>query len=260
MQILITAGGTREPIDRVRTITNTSTGRLGALIAEAFAAHDSVTEIHYLRGASAAVPQSGKARIIPVADVASLETAVRNVLENHRIDAIVHCMAVSDYRVRRATSAAMMADAFVNRPEGTPKPASRAEAESLMISLLDEAAPIVSGGGKISSQIDRMVLVMEQTPKIISLFRELSPQSVLVGFKLLDHAAHEVLMDAARELMKKARCDLVLANDLRDIAGQSHVGYLIGAGGSVRRLSTKEEIAEAIAEAVLEQRNGGGSQ
>ncbi|MDR1204927.1 MAG: phosphopantothenate--cysteine ligase [Peptococcaceae bacterium] len=260
MQILITAGGTREPIDGVRTITNTSTGRLGALIAEAFAARDSVTEIHYLCGPSAAVPRSGKARIIPAADVAGLEAAVRNILGHHRIDAVVHCMAVSDYRVRRVTSAAMMADAFVNRPEETSQPAGRAEAESLMVSLLDEAAPVAAGGGKISSQIDRMVLVMERTPKIISLFRELSPRSVLVGFKLLDHAGHEDLMDAAHELMKKAQCDFVLANDLRDITGQSHVGYLVGAGKSVRRLNTKEEIAEAIAEAVLEQRNGGGSQ
>jgi phosphopantothenate-cysteine ligase len=254
---MITAGGTREQIDRVRSIANTSTGRLGALIAEAFSAYASVTKIYYLCGASAALPQSDKAEIIRVSDVASLETAVRDVLGRNQTDAVIHCMAVSDYRVRRATSAAMLASALADRMGEASRLAGRAEAERFMTALLDEAAP-VANGGKISSQIDRMVLVMEQTPKIISLFRELSPQSVLVGFKLLDHAAHDALTGAAHELLEKAGCDLVLANDMRDITENGHVGYLIGAGESIRRLDTKNEIAEAIAEAVLE-RIGGDS-
>ena len=36
MKLLITSGGTSEKIDQVRSITNHSTGRLGALIAESF--------------------------------------------------------------------------------------------------------------------------------------------------------------------------------------------------------------------------------
>ena len=36
-KILVTAGGTTEPIDAVRSITNESSGRLGAKIADAFA-------------------------------------------------------------------------------------------------------------------------------------------------------------------------------------------------------------------------------
>ena len=38
INILITAGGTSEPIDSVRSISNTATGRLGSLIADAFEA------------------------------------------------------------------------------------------------------------------------------------------------------------------------------------------------------------------------------
>jgi phosphopantothenoylcysteine synthetase/decarboxylase len=42
LNILITAGGTREPIDPVRYITNASTGRMGYAIARAAtqAGHD----------------------------------------------------------------------------------------------------------------------------------------------------------------------------------------------------------------------------
>jgi phosphopantothenoylcysteine synthetase/decarboxylase len=44
MKVLVTAGGTSEPIDGVRRITNTSTGATGGVIARAFAArgHDVV--------------------------------------------------------------------------------------------------------------------------------------------------------------------------------------------------------------------------
>jgi phosphopantothenate-cysteine ligase len=258
MQILITAGGVREQIDRVRAITNTSTGRLGALIAEAFSACASVAKIHYLCGAAAVLPQSGKTEIIRVTDAASLEAAVRSVLEQNRIDAVVHCMAVSDYRVRQVTSAAMMASACMALLEEGPAPANLAEAEAFMLALLDKSAPVADSRGKISSHIRRMALIMEQTPKIISLFQNLSPQSVLVGFKLLDHASHEALMDAAYELLEKNKCDFVLANDLRDITEDGHIGYLVSAGKTRPRLNTKEEIAEAVVRAVLEQKKSQG--
>ena len=44
MNVLITSGGTREPIDGVRVIANSSTGATGAAIADAFfaAPHESV--------------------------------------------------------------------------------------------------------------------------------------------------------------------------------------------------------------------------
>ena len=40
MKIVITSGGTREPIDPVRFIGNYSTGKMGAALAEAFVGHE----------------------------------------------------------------------------------------------------------------------------------------------------------------------------------------------------------------------------
>ncbi|MCM2324713.1 MAG: DNA/pantothenate metabolism flavoprotein, partial [Oligoflexia bacterium] len=37
MKVLVTGGGTREPIDGVRFITNFSTGQTAAIISDAFA-------------------------------------------------------------------------------------------------------------------------------------------------------------------------------------------------------------------------------
>ncbi|MFR8961306.1 MAG: phosphopantothenoylcysteine decarboxylase, partial [Enterococcus faecalis] len=53
MDVLVTAGGTSEPIDNVRSITNHSSGGLGKAIAESFlAAGHTVTYVttkHALR-------------------------------------------------------------------------------------------------------------------------------------------------------------------------------------------------------------------
>ena len=58
MKIVITAGGTSEPIDDVRKITNTSTGSLGLAIGNAFLQEhrDAVDKIYYLHGERAPYP------------------------------------------------------------------------------------------------------------------------------------------------------------------------------------------------------------
>ena len=52
MNILITAGGTTETIDGVRSITNTGTGRLGSLIADEFEKSPMINNIYYYKGFS----------------------------------------------------------------------------------------------------------------------------------------------------------------------------------------------------------------
>jgi phosphopantothenate-cysteine ligase len=254
--MLITAGGTSEPIDRVRSIGNISTGRLGSLIAKAFALRNDIEKIYYICGRTAVLPPPEKTEILYADDVASLETAIRQILSQDSVDIIVHGMAVSDYRVKRATSAAMIAKTFTERSK-PPASMNGQEAESFFASLLEASDTVVNNNGKISSYIDHLVLVMERTPKIISLFQTLSPQSVLVGFKLLDHVSRDLLIDTAYAVLKENRCRFVLANDLRDIDPQQHIGYLISEDKSYKRCVSKEEIAEAIAEAAIGQKRSG---
>jgi phosphopantothenoylcysteine synthetase/decarboxylase len=98
MRVLITAGGTREPIDEARVIANTSTGRLGAHIADAAAAAGH--EVLLLHGALAARPTSPRVR--REAFDASAELAA--LLERHvpQADVVLHAAAVSDYVPVRA--------------------------------------------------------------------------------------------------------------------------------------------------------------
>ena len=58
--ILITAGGTAEPIDNIRDITNKGTGKLGSLIADEFASREDAGNIYYVHGRGAVLPQNDR--------------------------------------------------------------------------------------------------------------------------------------------------------------------------------------------------------
>lgn len=253
MKVMITAGGTTEKIDSVRSIANISTGRLGSLIANAYFALSEVDEIYYLCSKTAMLPRPGKTKIIHVESVASLESAVRSVLQRGDVDIIVHSMAVSDYRVKTVTSTGKLAGLIASRRDLLKGLDDRA-AEEMIAKLLCSPESVIGRDGKISSDLDGMVLFLERTPKIISMFQNLSPKSILVGFKLLDNVSEKTLVDTAFELLEKNKCSFVLANDLRGIGKDQHIGYLIDPDKNYERYTTKEEIAGAIAAATMEKR------
>lgn len=96
MRILITAGGTSEPIDSVRSITNHSTGRLGVETAKAFAADGAV--IDYITTAYAKQPpQSPDLTIYQIESTAQLLEQMKTLMTAHPYDAVIHSMAVSDF-------------------------------------------------------------------------------------------------------------------------------------------------------------------
>lgn len=235
MNILISAGGTRERIDSVRSIANTATGRLGSLVAACFDKVPETERIFYVCTPNAPRPESARAEITVIEDTAGLEKAVREILRHNRVDAVIHSMAVSDYRVRSVTTPARIAESAVN---------------ASVIEAIDRA-PSLEQDAKIRSGENRLVIVLEPTPKIISLFQTLSPQALLVGFKLLDKVSHETLIDAALSLLEKNRCAFVLANDARDIHDDMHVAWLIDRNRRMRRFGDKHAIARGIAEAVV---------
>jgi len=97
MKLLITAGGTREPIDCVRAITNTSTGATGIALAGELTAIGHSVEL--LRSANAiASPPSLALASQTFTDTVSLEAALRERLARGDIDAVIMAAAVADYR------------------------------------------------------------------------------------------------------------------------------------------------------------------
>lgn len=95
LRILVTAGGTRMPIDAVRSIVNGSTGRTGAAIAEDLAALGHEVTLLTAEGAPGA---PDIARLERYDDHASFERGLRALLAGHDYDALVQSAAVSDWR------------------------------------------------------------------------------------------------------------------------------------------------------------------
>jgi phosphopantothenoylcysteine decarboxylase/phosphopantothenate--cysteine ligase len=94
VQILITAGPTREAIDPVRYISNRSTGKMGyALAAAALRAGASVT----LVSGPVALTAPPAARLVAVESAAQMHDAVMQEVAHS--DIFIACAAVSDYRV-----------------------------------------------------------------------------------------------------------------------------------------------------------------
>jgi len=91
--VVITAGGTREPIDPVRYIGNRSTGRMGAALAEAALARGARVT---LLAAAVEVPLPEGAEIVRVETAAELRNALRDAMAADA-DALVMAAAVADF-------------------------------------------------------------------------------------------------------------------------------------------------------------------
>lgn len=228
MNIIITAGGTSERIDDVRSITNTSTGRLGLAIGEHFlnTYGKNIEHLYYLHGLRAAAPQGEPVKAIAVEGVRDLQRELSQLLCSHKIDAVIHAMAVSDYMVKEVTTLEAI------------RAGSRTSLE----------------GNKISSSIDDLTIIMERSPKVISSIKQLSPKTTLVGFKLLSRVPREELIAVGHRLLEKNGCSFVLANDLAEIGGGKHRGYLIHRDGTYDTMEDNSQIAAMIAKRVMEER------
>jgi phosphopantothenoylcysteine synthetase/decarboxylase len=90
---VVTAGGTREPLDPVRFITNRSSGLMGHALA--LAARDRAASVTLISSAHGVPTPCGVNRV-SFHDVASLRSAVLAAAEE--ADALVMAAAVSDYR------------------------------------------------------------------------------------------------------------------------------------------------------------------
>lgn len=220
---VITSGGISEKIDNVRKITNSSSGKLGMTIANHLLESKSDITIYYVCSKNALRPSNTGVKIIEVVGTLDLKDKVESLLRNEKIDYFIHTMAVADYMVDYVTTVDKMKKSFLNN--------------SYMEVIKDT---------KISSYENNLVLVLKPTPKIISLIKKESPLTYLVGFKLLDGVSKKELIEVAKRLRDKNKCDLVVANDLKDIRNKEHEAYIIDKEDKVVEASDKEDIAKKL--------------
>ncbi len=206
-RVLVTSGPTRAALDEVRFLTNKSTGRLGALIAEAALEAGADVTFVFGRGSDLPAVRGGRLdhlRIRPVDTVEDLVATFRQELP-HGYDAVIHAMAVLDF-----------------------EPAEVREE-------------------KVSSELAEWVVRLVPTPKAAALVRDLAPGTLFVGFKLEVGKTREELIEIARAWAQHSRADLVVANDLKDIESGTHIGYLVTPEGRVEMVAEgKETIARTL--------------
>ena len=226
--LVVTAGGTREPIDPVRFIGNRSSGKMGAAIAQA--ALDRGATVTVL-AAAVDVPLPDGANVVRVESTAELRTALHHALfqaPRAPVDALVMAAAVADFTPARPADRKLQRVAGMTL-ELTPTPDLLAEVSGLLRdrAARGRAAPDDAGPG------DR------------------SGRPVLVGF-----AAETGSLARAEEKLVDKGVDLLVANDVLEAGSgfgtdTNRVTILDSNGGrDAYPLLTKREIADVILDRV----------
>jgi phosphopantothenoylcysteine decarboxylase/phosphopantothenate--cysteine ligase len=217
-RVLITAGGTQEPIDPVRFIGNHSSGKQGLALAHAAkAAGARVTLIganlgESIVGNSANPSVSGVDDFVAVQTAAQLQEQVESRLES--IDVLIMAAAVSDFRVEHPI---------------TEKIKRSDIGHELELKLV--ANPDILAG--VSQRVAQGGLPV-----------------TVVGFAAETAGNHERLAALAAVKLESKKCHVLIANDVAQgaVFGQDHNSvYMISKSGEHRLSSgTKLEVAVDI--------------
>lgn len=237
MNVVITSGGTSEYIDKVRKITNSGTGKLGSIIANVLSQRNDIDEIYYICTPKSIRPKlSTKINIIEIIDTNSLKKTAEKLLNEVKIDWFIHSMAVSDYYVDYVSTTNLLTQEIKNNFD--------------IENAIKNPVNKLDNSKKISSNEDNLIVVLKQTLKIINLIKQISPNTHLIGFKLLDNVSEEYLIEIAKKLRDKNNCDYVIANDLQNIRNGNHKALLIDKLNNIKELNGKENIAKEISSIV----------
>jgi phosphopantothenoylcysteine synthetase/decarboxylase len=215
MNILVTAGNTLVPIDRVRVLTNIFTGRTGASIAlHAWERGHTVT---LLTSQPGTVDELGEAAPIErwfLCRYRTFEDLRQQMAERipGNLDAIIHTAAVSDYLAAGVYAPAPGTHFNVDerrwQAEGAP-------------ALVDRAA------GKVKSDEPELWLRLVRAPKLIDQVRQpWGFRGLLVKFKLEVGLDDEQLLAVAEQSRTHSDADLMVANTLERAGVYAFLGPL----------------------------------
>ena len=236
MKVLVTAGNTWAPIDKVRVLTNIFTGKTGASIAdEAMRRNHSVTLLTSQpdiaerlwsaeRGAQSAEQDKSSALRAPRSALHKYRTfdELRELMATHirsgSFNAVIHSAAVSDYLAGGVYSSSDM------------KPASP----------LPQTA-------KIKSAEPELWLRLVRAPKLVDLVRgDWQFGGVLVKFKLEAGADDKSLLDIAERSRLQSKADLMVANTLEGAGEWAYLGPLAAGYQRIPRSELAERLLDAV--------------
>lgn len=217
-KILVTAGGTSEPIDPVRVLTNVSSGETGVRIANTLQEQGNEVTLLISESSPFRAEVNPRIRILSYQAFSDLDRKMKEELGEGDYTLLVHAAAVSDYRVERI--------------EGV-------------------AGNAISSNFKIHSK-EPLLLYLSPNPKILDRVREYAknPKLRVVSFKLATPENGQAADLSGYD------SDLIVYNETTGIerGTNRHVGEIYERtkdGYQVRsRFETKMDLARAIHEAV----------
>lgn len=222
MKILITGGGSEEPIDNVRAVCNFSTGRTSAFLADFFAgAGHEVTEIVSERAVKAK-----SARILPYKTYRELSALLEAECRTGSYNLVVHAAAVSDYSPYQIV-------------------VDGKEYQCGQVSKVPAGA--------------ELVVKMKKNPKLVdSLKLWCGDKTKIIAFKLTSNASGSERKAAVKKVFDANENhllspDFVVSNDLSEIKGDSHPCVIYG-----REMEEAAETGDltGLAEAILKLAGG----
>ena len=213
MKLLVTAGGTKEPIDSTRYIGNWSTGQTGLFLTQAFLkAHHNVT---LLMANDVFVPDNlcNVATLKRFVTYTHLKELLFHYLSADFFDGVVHLAAVGDYFV----SDVLTEDVKLPRKE------------------------------KITG-VQRLTLKLEQNPKLLSQLRDFSRNKhiVVVGFKLTDTDDMQQEKKQVQEILIKQNVDILVHNKLSEVNKDQHIAQVYRNGKFFQKVKDKKNLAKVL--------------
>ena len=220
MRCIVTAGPTYEPLDRVRRLTNFSTGRLGSELANFLAArrHETILLIGQQTSYRGEVHVG---RVQAFTTTANLRDHLR-ALAGQTVDAVFHAAAVSDFAFGKVWQRA--ADGNLKEVQA----------------------------GKVSTRQGTLLAELVPNPKIIAELREWFPRARLVGWKYQVEGGHASMIQLAQRQINECRTDACVANGPAYGSGFG----LVRAGDDCRHLPDTLTLFEALEEFICEGLDG----
>ena len=219
LRVLVSAGGTREPIDPVRYLGNRSSGRQGVALARAAADRGAgvvLLAANVDDSVLAEVAGLSSVRVVPVGSAAELEQAAHAAAPG--ADVVVMAAAVADFRV------AEIAEGKIRKEDG---------------------------GGEAP------VLELVENPDIlVGLVRARRAGQTIVGFAAETVESEDELLERGRRKLARKGVDLLAVNAVgwnEGFEAAENTLHVLGAGGGVlaRAAGTKREAADALLDEVL---------
>ncbi len=117
-------------------------------------------------------------------------------------------------------------------------------------SAVADYKPIHAVDGKIPSNAESLSIPLVRTDKIVDYIRQALPKSFLVKFKLQVGTTPSELHALALSSLVASQADLIVANDLDEMAGEQHIAYILDASGATIKVTTKEELCRRLSEVI----------